>query len=149
MDEAFCGEAEINVEEIMQQIRAEAEKRSITETVDLFTGIPLTQNVDANMVQRFSDSMKLEKWVSELNASYPITYPPITNRNPLKRLIKKGIRFVRKIRSVPNMARQNQINENVIRCINSIVVQLDYQKHYISMQEKTIQELQKQLKELT
>ena len=32
MDEAFCGEAEINAEEIMQQIRAEAEKKSITET---------------------------------------------------------------------------------------------------------------------
>lgn len=141
---------EINVEEIMQELKAEIAKRSYTDKIlsfdDVgdFTGIgQASGNINAYSFE------EMTRQCNNVNAQYNVLeyriYPSNGFANKVKTFIKKALRKPIRFYINPIVHDQNEFNSSVTRCINQMRLymaenqDLKKQVHELSEQVKKLQ----------
>ncbi len=131
---------ELNIEQIMQEIREEIKARKLEETKLSFDDIVINEPL-VKADSKFSSEL-LQKQVAYLNQNWnvPIDTPYYTSNglyNHVKKFIKKMTRFI----VVPLVLSQNELNASVTRAFNEMSA-------YIAEQELQIEKLTKRVEEL-
>ncbi len=104
----------VNVEKIMQEIRENAQKNG-------GDGQPVgPASLPVGATGRRGAPRELTKAVQYINANYDIPYYWDMGPRGLKTALKRLVRKVMKCLIPPIMARQNEMNANFVRCINSL-----------------------------
>lgn len=126
---------EINIEEIMQEIREEIKEKGYKESDLSFLDIPVKSQNEVRMEEQFSEQ-RLRELLHLVNVSTDVRYYRNYTGNFFKTFIKKVIRKILAPLLFPLCQEQEQYNSSVTRTLNQM-----YQ--YISIQEKRIGELEK------
>jgi hypothetical protein len=125
---------EINVEQIMQEIRAEIKEKGYKESDLSFNDIQIKQN-DTGELGEILDLQRLVGLINAANASTRVDfYRPITDGG-LKGLVKKAIRKLMKPLLLPLCQSQESYNGILVQTINQM-------KLYVDEQEKRINDLE-------
>lgn len=137
---------EINVEEIMEQIRREIKEKGYENDILSFDDVEADEG---NVVLHDSfDEDVFTKEVMGLNHSWSVqTYRDLGSRGPVgfvKKVIRKCIRFY----VDPVVEDQNQFNANLVRTVNLLNCYVREQNETINVLKKEIIELKKKNEEL-
>ena len=125
---------EINIEEIMQEIRTEIRNKGYKESDLSFQDIPIKDKNDVIMEEQFSEQY-LQEVLHIVNVSTSVNYYRTFTGNALKVFIKKVIRKILAPILLPLCQEQEQYNSVVTRTLNQM-----YQ--YMLNQESRIKELE-------
>ena len=123
----------LDIEAIMEEIRAEVRKRGPYEEIPGFDTIPKTVTTSA---------ADLKKSVEELTADceIPPSFPP-QGGNPVKRLYKKAVTGAVRCATVPLSARVTETNQGMRKALEMAV-------EVIGQQQRRIEELEKKVEGL-
>ncbi len=125
----------INIEQIMEEIRAEIKEKGYKESDLSFQDIPVEQKLVAAEqynAQQLSDSLRVANMYTRVDY-----YRPITGHG-LKTTIKKAIRKILKPLLLPICQNQEQFNAGAVQTMNQM-------HQYMLLQEKRIDELEAML----
>lgn len=133
---------EINVEEIMEQIRKEiGEKGYSEETIkfrpDTLGGENSCQSID-----------ELKDMISQMNETYFVPCRYAIHGNPVKVFIKKVIRLMIAFVIKPISENQNQFNEYTVHAFNLMLECIERQSIIIKDSEKEINLLKNEIETL-
>lgn len=108
---------EINIEEIMKEIRADIQTRSMLENIPDFADI----DVSPDMINATNtmETLDIAECIRDLNDTYEVGYFELYQGNPLKVFIKKVLRKILKFLILPITERQNLFNANVVKYVNA------------------------------
>ncbi|MBR3515266.1 MAG: hypothetical protein IKO10_02840 [Lachnospiraceae bacterium] len=134
--------SEINVEEIMEQIRTNIRERGYDKIPLSFEDVPISQPLIAGEVEY--DAMVLRQEVQYLNQNWNNNWNvPVSGgglRAKFKKLIRKLTRFI----IAPIVAFQNEYNASNVRAIQQLAAYAKMMDEY----KLRIEELEQQVKEL-
>lgn len=125
---------EIDIEEIMQEIRAEIKEKGYKESDLSFHDIPIKSQNEVMIEEQFSEQ-RLQELLHLVNVSTNVNYYRNFTGNIIKTFIKKVIRKILAPLILPLCQEQEQYNSSVTRTLNQM-----YQ--YMRIQEKRIEELE-------
>ena len=113
----------VNVEEIMQGIRKQLRMESDLESMPVFQDIPI-RGCDMHAVNE-GDAAQLEKdeieaAMENINSSHSILYYWEFTGNRLKVFLKRVVRRLAKCLLLPIVEKQNELNANLVCCINNL-----------------------------
>jgi len=114
---------EINIEKIMEEIRAEIKEKQLLEEIPSFEDIPIqgqtsTAVVSANISEENYREHYLEN-LDYLNRNVEMIYYFDLGNNPVKKFIKRAIRKVLKFLLYPITQQQTAFNAHAVRCLNA------------------------------
>ena len=119
---------EINIEKIMQDIRAEVEAEGPWEDIPAFE--PFAQET-AQSGESYPESR------GYLNRNYELNYYWELGPRGLKTFVKRAIRKLLKFLLPPLLTRQTEFNARVVRCVNGLQEQMDEaRKQNAALQEE-------------
>lgn len=125
---------EINVEKIMEEIRAEIKEKGYKESDLSFNDIPVREQ--KNELQEEFDTDMLKNLLHAANTHTRVDYyKPITDTG-LKGIIKKAIRKILKPLILPLCMDQESYNSMSVQTLNQLYL-------YIQMQDQRITELER------
>lgn len=130
---------EIDVEKIMEEIKAEIKRKGYTNDMLSFSDVSVFQT-DVFNDDVFSDALDSvsRKW----NVSY---YKPLVG-NPLKIFVTKVIRKIIKPLMFPLVTEQTEFNASVAQFINQLCLYLEKERREKEFLLKRIDELEKRSK---
>lgn len=109
----------INIEEIMAQIKREIKEKNLTSDMLSFEDVPYKKPVQVSRNGNASIG-DADETLASMNAHYYIQpYKPISG-NPLKVFIKKVIRKLVKFYVEPVVFEQNEFNANTVSVLNTL-----------------------------
>lgn len=115
------GKVDVNVEEIMREIRRKIQMEEDAERLPSFESIPLRgergQTVAAQEQMDWSIFMESLDYV---NLNYNIPYYWSFGPNSIKTFLKRIVRKLVKCILPPILAKQNMMNANFVRCLNQL-----------------------------
>ena len=121
---------EINVEKIMEEIRADIEKRGLAEDDLNFQDVMIQG--DIFQIARFQDALKMANIYSNINLHNDVGGSGI--KRFVKRVIRKCVRFYIQ----PMLEQQNEFNAHCVRTLNEMNL-------YISVCEENRRELEQKV----
>lgn len=121
---------EINVEEIMEEIRADIKERNLLETDLKFQDVEVLNDVFRMMI--WQDELKMANIYSTINLYGDVGGSGI--KRFVKRFIRKCVRFYVQ----PMLEQQNKFNAHCVRVLNEMNL-------YISENEKRIKEIEEKI----
>ncbi|MBQ9807421.1 MAG: hypothetical protein IJM55_00975 [Ruminococcus sp.] len=108
----------INIEEIMAQIKREIKEKGLTPDMLSFEDVPYSKPVQVTR-EGGSSLADADDALAHMNAHYYVQpYKPIAG-NPLKVFIKKVIRKLTKFYVEPVVFEQNEFNANTVSVLNT------------------------------
>lgn len=108
----------INIEEIMAQIKGEIKEKGLTPDMLSFEDVPYSKPVQVTR-EGGSSLADADDALAHMNAHYYVQpYKPIAG-NPLKVFIKKVIRKLTKFYVEPVVFEQNEFNANTVSVLNT------------------------------
>lgn len=108
----------INIEEIMAQIKGEIKEKGLTPDMLSFEDVPYSKPVQVTR-EESSSLADADDALAHMNAHYYVQpYKPIAG-NPLKVFIKKVIRKLTKFYVEPVVFEQNEFNANTVSVLNT------------------------------
>lgn len=114
---------EINIEEIMQEIRQEIADKHLTPDMLSFEDVPFAK-ADA-MSGSGLDSEEARNAMTFLNSHYNVqAYKPLAG-NPVAVFVKKVIRKLTKFYVEPVVNDQNDFNANTVRMLNALTKEVE------------------------
>ncbi len=123
----------IDVEEIMKEIRDEIKEKGYKESDLSFSDIPISNF--AEIEQESFDLDKLREKLQRVNETYGVDYYKVIEGGGIKNFVKKAIRKTLKFLLYPLCQNQEQFNFFSAQTMNQLFL-------YIQMQEKRINELE-------
>lgn len=110
---------EINIEEIMADIRREIAEKHLTPDMLSFADVPYDKPDEA--VNKCSlSSPEARNAMVYLHSHYAVQpYKPLSG-NPVAVFVKKVIRKLTKFYIEPTVADQNEVNANIVRMLNAL-----------------------------
>lgn len=135
----------VNVEQIMQEIRAQALSQYCTEQVHAFSPPEFCQN-DYSQAYNPADWGQFINNLQFINFNYNIPYYWDLGTPGLKRFVKRVVRKLAKFLIMPILERQIDFNEHAVLCMNSARFYIEEQKHE---NEKLYSEIQKLRNEIS
>ena len=134
----------VNVEEIMREIRAQIVAESAKEQVPSFDEIPIRIEsapvaTDGEDWTQFMDSLRY------INERYDIPYYWELGGGGLKLFCKRIVRKLCKFLIPPILAKQNEFNACVVRCINNIRYYIEGNRARDQRLDDTLEELRRQV----
>lgn len=127
----------INIEQIMEEIRAEIKEKGYKERELSFNDIPIKQETQSELSEAYS-SERLDSLINAANASTRVDfYRPITDGG-LKGMVKKAIRKIMKPLLLPLCQDQEAYNSILVQTINQMKLFIDAQEQRISDLEMII-----------
>lgn len=109
----------INIEEIMAQIKREIKEKNLSSDMLSFEDVPYKKPVQISRSGNASLS-DADETLAFMNAHYYVQpYKPITG-NPIKVFIKKVIRKLTKFYVEPVVFEQNEFNANTVSVLNTL-----------------------------
>ena len=120
---------EINIEKIMEEIRAEIKEKYGDEAVSFETVKKEDMPVSAFDLQSFREELHLANLTYEVNYYFPLP-------GGLKGLVKKTIRKLGAFLGLPMAQQQTDYNAKTVRMLNQL-------NHYIEYQEDKNKELER------
>lgn len=124
---------EINVEKIMEEIRADIEKRGLSEEDLNFQDVMVQSTVF--QITRFQDELKMANIYSNINLHNDVGGSGI--KRFIKRVIRKCVRFYIQ----PMLEQQNEFNAHCVRTLNEMNL-------YVSACEENRRELEQKIEYL-
>ncbi|MBE6864565.1 MAG: hypothetical protein E7495_08435 [Ruminococcus flavefaciens] len=107
----------INVEEIMSQIKREIKKKNLTADMLSFEDVPYEKPTDMSSGSSLEDC---DSALTYMNTHYYIQPYKELQGNPLKVFFKKVIRKLTKFYVEPVVFEQNDFNANTTKALNSL-----------------------------
>ena len=146
-DNLDTGNLEVNIEEIIQEIRREIQEKGYKETDLSFNDIPIPaaqmNQTPASSPERMQEDLK--NVLDHLNANHLHDIMlPLQPTNPIAAVIKKMIRKMVRFLFYPVLAQQNTVNSSVVSALNILAVKFET----VNRSEQTIAELQEKVKAL-
>ena len=115
------GKVEVNVEEIMREIRRKIQMEEEAERLPTFESIPLRgEKVQPSAVQEQMDWPLFMESLGYVNLNYDIPYYWSFGANSIKTFLKRVVRKLAKCILPPILAKQNMMNANFVRCLNQL-----------------------------
>lgn len=114
---------EVNVEEIMREIRIKAQMEEDLENLPAFEDIPIqAEGVEADAAARGSqlDLAGIEDSLQYINVSYDIPYYWSFGPAGIKTFVKRVVRKLLKCLIPPILEKQNRFNAHVVNCLNAL-----------------------------
>lgn len=134
---------EINIEEIMQEIRENIKQRGYEQEILSFDDVKLSPSAIKPTSGFSADDLIQE--VDYMNRNWCNAYAvPISSKNPVAVLIKKVMQKLTNFIVFPIVNFQNEYNASNVRCVNQM-------KEYIAEMEEykaKIEKLEKELKQV-
>ncbi len=140
---------EINVEEIMRNIRTEIAEKGYSD--DEMSYMKVLANMDtASMENRFQ-AKELQSKYEYISTHYanPVYFP--LKGNPIKCFLQRALRRVLLFVIFPAFQYQNMFNHATVNCIHQLKNHVDETKELkkqLAQQQEQIQQLQQELAEL-
>lgn len=144
-DSLETGSLEVNIEEIIQEIRREIREKGYKETDLSFSDIPMpaVQQPSAFSPEHMEED--LQNILDHLNANHLHDIMlPFQSSNPAASVIKKIIQKMVRFLFYPVLAQQNTVNSNVVSALNILAAKAEME----SGAEQVIAELQERVKVL-
>lgn len=118
----------INIEEIMAQIKREIQEKGLTPDMLSFEDVPYSKPVQVTR-EGGASLADADDALAHMNAHYYVQpYKPIAG-NPVKVFIKKVIRKLTKFYVEPVVFEQNEFNANTVSVLNTFRGAIDGQSH--------------------
>lgn len=130
---------EINIEEIIQEIRKEIQEKGYKEANLKFSDIPIPA-AGTPPVPQGDDLKKILDYL-DANYSHDIMLP-FQSSNPLAGAIKKVIRRMVRFLFYPVLAQQNAVNSSIVQALNILAAQKETEDGL----ERTVEDLQERVK---
>ena len=113
------GKIEVNVEEIMRNIRKEIQMEEEEERLPSFESIPLRGETVQVQGEKLDWPLFLES-LSYVNLNYDIPYYWSFGPKSIRTFIKRVVRKLAKCILLPILFKQNLLNAHFVRCLNQI-----------------------------
>lgn len=123
----------INVEEIMEKIRAEIKEKGYKESDLSFSDVPIP--VFTEMAKEEFDLVALQRKLQGVNETYGVDYYKVIEDGGIKGFLKRAIRKTLKFLLYPLCQNQERFNSFSAQTMNQLFL-------YIQLQEKRINELE-------
>lgn len=123
----------IDVEEIMEKIRAEIKEKGYKESDLSFSDVPIPAFTEA--AKEEFDLVTLQGRLRGVNETYGVDYYKVIENGGIKGFIKKAIRKTLKFLLYPLRQNQERFNSFSAQTMNQLFL-------YIQLQEKRINELE-------
>lgn len=107
---------EINVEEIMQEIRKEIKEKGIEEQKLQFADVSLAENT-FEMPEKY-DSFMMQKELLNLNGLWDTSLQEVRSTNGIKKAVKKVLKKAVNVIMGPHIAQQTAFNASVAHSID-------------------------------
>lgn len=120
-DNLETGKIEVNIEEIIQEIRREIQEKGYKETDLSFSDIPIPEarSGQASAVSMGYTQEDLKNILDYLNANYLHDIMlPFESGNPVAAVFKKAVRKMVRFLFYPVLAQQNAFNGSVVNALN-------------------------------
>lgn len=124
---------DINVEEIMEKIRAEIKEKGYKESDLSFSDVPIPVLTDVSEGQ--FDLVTLQRKLQGVNETYGVDYYKVIENGGIKGFLKRAIRKSLKFLLYPICQNQERFNCFSAQTMNQLLL-------YIQLQEKRINELE-------
>ena len=139
---------EINIEEIMQEIRQNIKDRGYEEETLSFEDVKLSQSAIQASAGFSADDLMHE--INYLNGNWCNNYAvPTAGRNPIMVIIKKVVQKLTNFIVFPIVNFQNAYNASNVRCVNQMreyIAEMEGYKARIEQLEKEVEYLKGQQK---
>lgn len=112
---------EINIEEIMDEIRSNISKRGYSDHVLKFDDVVM-ENSEMTIERKGSE---FEHHLYQANREYEVSYYTPIAKHGLKNFVKRAIRKVMAFLILPMNVQQNTFNASVVRTLNSLQQYID------------------------
>ncbi len=109
---------EIDVEQIMQEIRSELANRGEWEELPPFDSVPIRTPEESAPVSAGPEQDQYSKEVEDMNREWELVYYWPLSSNPVKRFTQRGIKRLLKFLFVPVIGQQNIFNASTVRSMN-------------------------------
>lgn len=109
---------EINIEEIMQEIRDEVKAKGMKDQKLQFADVSLAE--DAFELPEKYDSFMMEKELLNLNGLWDTSLQEIRSASKLKKAVKKALKKAIGLIINPHIAQQTAFNASVVHSINML-----------------------------
>lgn len=136
-------EATVNIEEIMKEIRREAEALKVEEPA-LFEDIAIPAPPAPSSSDQFNFS-ELESVINQANRLWEIPYGHVITGNPLKKLIARISRKAMKPTGVPMAHDITEFNAEVVRGLNGLLLYVRESRNTMEAQASKIGKLEEEL----
>ena len=130
----------IDVEKIMEEIRAEIKAKGYDNTMLSFRDVDGTEKLNRMQMEVKFNLKELEYHVQQVNLRSHVEWYHQVEGGKLANLFKKVIRKLTRFMIIPVVEEQNAQNEAVFDALNQLLA-------YVKEQEDVITDLQRQLEE--
>lgn len=133
---------EVNVEEIMKDIRKKIQMEEDANVLPPFESIPIRSGgVPENTSCDGMDGALFLHSLDYINSNYEVPYYNFLGSNSIKVFVKRVIRKLIKCVVFPILFNQNQLNAHIVRCLNQL-------RYFVEGSQKKEAVLQEQLGQL-